>query len=234
MSTTDSNENKTGLLDRKETPAIVFTDLGRNASYPETIDLQRVTREKLIAGDAPQTIFFCEHPPTITLGRGANPSHLLLSREELAAKGYGVYETERGGEVTYHGPGQIVCYPILDLTLYKRDIGWYMRTLEQSIIVLLHHFGINAERIPGEAGVWLLGGKKKRKIASVGVHLTRWRTMHGLALNYLPQHEKFSVINPCGFTDIAVTSIEEEATCNKENNNYLSLQKLLKQTLLSS
>ncbi len=234
MSTTDSKDDKEELLEKKNPPAIIFNDLGSNAPYKETLDIQRVTREKLITGDAPQTIFFCEHPPTITLGRGANSGHLLLPREELTAKGYGVFETERGGEVTYHGPGQIVCYPILDLNLYKRDIGWYMRTLEQSIIVLLREFGINAERINGEAGVWILGGQKKRKIASVGVHLTRWRTMHGLALNYLPQQDKFSVINPCGFTDIAITSIEEEATCNKENNNYLSLQKLLKQTLLFS
>lgn len=216
----------TGLLHE-----IAFVDLGCDAPYKETLDLQRTTREKLIAGENSPTVFFCEHPPTITLGRGADPSHLLLTREELAAKGYSVFETERGGEVTYHGPGQIVCYPILDLNLYRKDIGWYMRSLEEAIIALLHHFGIPGERITDEAGVWILGGTTKKKVASVGVHLTRWRTMHGLALNYRPQQDKFSVINPCGFTNIAVTSIDEEATSNKGDNNYPTLQKLLKENL---
>jgi lipoate-protein ligase B len=211
------------------TNTVLITDLGTDASYENTLEVQRITREKLIEGAVPQTIFFCEHPPTITLGRGADAKHLLHSREKLESLGYKVFDIERGGEVTYHGPGQIVCYPILDLNLLKRDISWYMRSLEEVVLAVIRNYGIEGERVPEQAGVWL--SSPKRKVASVGVHMSRWRSMHGLALNYLPQQSKFSVINPCGFTDIGITSVQEEASKNKDKISYKNLCTLLEEAI---
>lgn len=212
---------------------IVFIDLGQDAPYQETLALQRETREKLIAHDGPQTIFFCEHPPTLTLGKGAKQSHLLLPKEELESQGYKIFETERGGEVTYHGPGQVMCYPILNLNVLRRDVGWYMNSLEEVIIQVLRKYSIEGGRVVAEPGVWLLGDNK-RKIASVGVHMNRWHSMHGFALNYLSQQAKFSVINPCGHPDTIMTSISEESPKNQEKIDYQHLVSFIKAALSAS
>lgn len=153
-------------------------------------------------------LILCEHPPVITLGRNARPEHLLLPEPLLQAQGIEVYAVERGGDVTYHAPGQIVGYPILWLERYKRDITWYMRSLEEVIIRAIAQWGLRGERIPGHAGVWLL--EPPRKIAAMGVKLSRWVSMHGFALNVNTDLRGFSFIIPCGIRDKGVTSMAAE------------------------
>ena len=144
----------------------------------------------------------------ITLGRSAKPENVLLPQNQKAIE---VIEIERGGDVTYHGPGQIVCYPLLDLSTKRRDVCWYMRTLEEVIIRTLSDFEISAERIAGRTGVWLKSSDQPdAKIASIGLRLSRWRTLHGFSLNVQGVQAGFSMINPCGYSDIRVTSISEQ------------------------
>ncbi|MCX7764345.1 MAG: lipoyl(octanoyl) transferase LipB [Bacteroidia bacterium] len=153
-------------------------------------------------------LILCEHPPVITLGRNAHEENILLPLDLLQARGIEVYAVERGGDVTYHGPGQIVGYPILWLERYKADIGWYMRSLEEVLIRTIGEWGLKGERLPGLTGVWLLS--PPRKIAALGVKLTRWISMHGFALNVNTDMSGFSFIVPCGIRDKAVTSMEKE------------------------
>ncbi len=197
--------------------------LGR-VPYAPTWELQRQLQQDLIHERISQTIVFCEHNPAITIGRSGNDRNVLRSREELAGAGVEVFEVERGGDVTYHGPGQLVAYPIIDLKLHRRDVGWYMRSLEEVMIRTLQDFDIKGVRIPGKTGVWTqplenvinfgrLEPHKslaQRKIAALGVRISRWCTMHGASLNVTDCREGFALINPCGFTDIEVTSLEQE------------------------
>jgi len=147
-------------------------------------------------------LLILEHPHVITLGRNAHDENILASREILERAGIELHPTDRGGDVTYHGPGQIVCYPIMDLKAWKRDVVAYVRTLEQVIIDALADFGIAAERNPGCTGVWVNGAK----IAAIGVHLSRWVTSHGFALNVDTNLNYFQYIIPCGLTK-PVTSL---------------------------
>lgn len=153
-------------------------------------------------------LVLCEHPPVITLGRNAHKENLLLPEPLLRARGIEVYYVERGGDVTYHGPGQVVGYPILHLERYKRDIGWYMRSLEEVIIQAIAHWKLAGTRLPGLTGVWLT--PPPRKIAAMGVKLSRWVSMHGFALNVNTDLSAFNLIVPCGIRDKAVTSIAQE------------------------
>ncbi|MCS7189177.1 MAG: lipoyl(octanoyl) transferase LipB [Bacteroidia bacterium] len=153
-------------------------------------------------------LILCEHPPVITLGRNADQQNILFSAAYLQKKGVEIYEVERGGDVTYHGPGQIVGYPILWLERFRCDVSWYMRSLEEVLIRTLADYGLKAERIPGLTGVWLLN--PPRKIAALGVKLSRWLTMHGFALNINTDLTGFSYIVPCGIRDKAVTSLHLE------------------------
>ncbi len=153
-------------------------------------------------------LILCEHPPVITLGRNAHPENLLLPEPLLRQRGVELYAVERGGDVTYHGPGQIVGYPILRLERFKCDIGWYMRSLEEVIIRTLAEYGLSATRIAGLTGVWLT--PPPRKIAALGVKLTRWVSMHGFAFNVNTDLSGFSLIVPCGIRDKAVTSLAQE------------------------
>ncbi|MCS7162967.1 MAG: lipoyl(octanoyl) transferase LipB [Bacteroidia bacterium] len=153
-------------------------------------------------------LILCEHPPVITLGRNARAEHVLFSPDYLAARGIEVYAVERGGDVTYHGPGQIVGYPILWLERYKADVSWYMRALEEVVIRTLKRWELRAERLEGLTGVWLL--EPPRKIAALGVKLSRWISMHGFALNVNIDLSGFQWIIPCGLRDKAVTSIQKE------------------------
>lgn len=150
----------------------------------------------------------------ITVGRSGKEQNLLMTPSQLATKGVSYFQIDRGGDITYHGPGQIVGYPILDLNQHRRDVGWYMRSLEEVIMRFLAQFSVVSTRRDGRTGVWTGSGQgdnlPTRKIASVGVRISRWCTMHGFSVNVLDCHEGFSLINPCGFTDIEVTSIEEE------------------------
>jgi lipoyl(octanoyl) transferase len=178
-------------------------ELGR-VSYAEGLGLQ----EQLIAarktGEAADHLLLLEHPHVITMGRNGQMENLLASDEIMARAGISFYPTDRGGDVTYHGPGQLVGYPILDLRDWKRDVGAYVRGIEQVIIDTLAEFGLEAGRIPKLTGVWVGG----RKIAAIGVHLSRWVTSHGFALNVHTDLSYFQYIVPCGLTK-PVTSMAQ-------------------------
>jgi lipoyl(octanoyl) transferase len=157
-------------------------------------------------------LLFVEHPPVYTLGKSGHPENLLISHEEMETRKIAFYKTNRGGDITFHGPQQIVGYPILDLEKFTTDIGKYLRNIEEVIILTLAEYGIKAERSPGETGVWLdatVKGKE-RKICAIGVRCSRWITMHGFALNVNTDLNYFNYIVPCGIENKQVTSIEKE------------------------
>lgn len=160
----------------------------------------------------PNYILFCQHPHVYTLGKSGHENNLLINEEGLKAKGATYYKINRGGDITYHGPGQIVGYPILDLENYFTDIHKYLRFLEEAVILTLQDYGITAGRIPGLTGVWLdhEAQKDPRKICAMGVKCSRWVTMHGFAFNINTDLEYFSNIVPCGITDKKVTSLARE------------------------
>ncbi len=184
-------------------PPCEVHDLGR-AGYRATWDLQLELVRARKAGSVCDQLLFVEHPPTITLGRNADAAHILEAPGRLRRLGIQVEETDRGGDVTYHGPGQVVAYPILDLTRWRRDVGAYLRSLEEVIMVTLQEFGVHSQRIEGLTGVWVDGAK----IAALGVHLSRWVTSHGLALNVETELAHFGLIVPCGLQK-PVTSLRE-------------------------
>jgi lipoyl(octanoyl) transferase len=184
--------------------------LGR-VEYPDGLALQAQLARARRAGTTGDVLLLLEHPPTVTLGRGARAGHVLASPAELASRGVGLYETDRGGDVTYHGPGQLVGYPILDLSGERADVRAYVRSLEEGLIRCLAHFGLQAGRMAQRPGVWLgEEGRDARKIAALGVHLARWVTTHGFALNVRTSLEDFELIIPCGIADAGVTSMERE------------------------
>ena len=169
--------------------------------YGEALEWQRELAEDRIAGRLPHDVLLLlEHPPVVTLGRNSHAAHLLRPA------GIEVFNVERGGDVTYHGPGQLVGYPILDLSAYRKDLHWYLRTLEQALIEALGLLDIAAERNPGLTGVWTRG----RKIASIGIHVKQWVTWHGFALNVTTDLSDFERIVPCGIPDVVMTSVEKE------------------------
>lgn len=159
----------------------------------------------------PNYLIFCEHPHVYTLGKSGKPEHLLLDEKGLKEKNAVYYAINRGGDITYHGPGQIVSYPILDLDNFFTDIHLYLRTLEEAVILTLADYGLKAERYPGYTGVWFdADNDRARKICAMGVRCSRWVTMHGLAFNINPDLDYFKNIVPCGIDDKAVTSLEME------------------------
>ena len=171
--------------------------------YAEALEWQRTLAQARIDGRlANDLLLLLEHPAVVTLGRNAHPDH-LISRD-----GVEVFETERGGDVTFHGPGQLVGYPIIDLSRYKPDLHWYLRTLEHALMDAVAGLGIPAERRPGYTGVWTRGGG--RKIASIGIHVKQWVTWHGFALNVTTDLSQFERIVPCGIPGVEMTSIERE------------------------
>lgn len=157
-------------------------------------------------------LLLCEHPPVYTLGKSGHAENVLISEADRCQKGIEYYQTNRGGDITFHGPGQIVGYPILDLEKYYTDIGKYLRNLEEVIIRALQHYGIKGERSPGETGVWIDPSVKgrERKICAMGVRCSRWVTMHGFALNVNTSLDYFNYIIPCGIANKQVTSVEKE------------------------
>ena len=161
----------------------------------------------------PNHLLLCQHPHTYTLGKSGKPEHLLLDETGLQAHGATFHRINRGGDITYHGPGQLVGYPILDLDNFRPDIGWYLRSLEEAVIGLLAGYGLAAGRIAGLTGVWLgwePGAANPRKICALGVKCSRWTTMHGFALNVNPDLSYFGHIVPGGIADKAVTSLAHE------------------------
>jgi lipoate-protein ligase B len=175
--------------------------------YGEVLDLQRELARARISGELAQDVLLLvEHPPVVTLGRSAKERHLMLSRGALAARGIEVHEVERGGDVTFHGPGQLVGYPIVDLRRHKQDLHWYLRQLEEALIRAARQYGIAGERNPSYTGVWTAG----RKLASIGVHARDWVTWHGFALNVTTDLAFFDLIVPCGIQAVTMTSVERE------------------------
>jgi len=181
-------------------------DLGRRP-YAQVLELQRDLRRRRIEGELGEDVLLLvEHPPVITLGRGTRPSSLPIARAELERRGVEVFEIERGGDVTFHGPGQLVGYPILDLHGHRQDLHWYLRGLEDVLIQALGQLGIEADRNPGLTGVWTAG----RKIASIGIHVKQWVTLHGFALNVTTDLDPFDLIVPCGIRQVVMTSVAAE------------------------
>ncbi len=176
--------------------------------YAEALELQRRLADERIAGRIADTLLLLEHPPVITMGRGAKQSSMPIDADALRRRGIEVFDIERGGDVTYHGPGQLVGYPIIDLNQHKPDLHWYLRTLEDALIAALATFGIVAGRNPGYTGVWTAG----RKIASIGIHVRQWVTWHGFALNVTTDLSPFQLIVPCGIPDVVMTSVQNETS----------------------
>jgi lipoyl(octanoyl) transferase len=185
--------------------------LGR-VEYEDGLELQRLFGEARRSGRVSDTLLLLEHPPVLTLGRAAKSQHVLASKEELAERGVSLFETNRGGQVTYHGPGQLVGYPILLLSPDRQDVRRYVRNLEEALIQMLSRFGLAARRIDGWTGVWM--GRREdgtgRKLAALGVHLSRWLTSHGFALNVNVDTSAFELIVPCGISEAQVSSMERE------------------------
>ena len=185
---------------KTQTDQILVQNIGRK-SYKAVWDLQKEMQQQRINGNIADTLILVEHDPVYTLGKNANEDHLLQSRN----KSVDVFNIERGGDITFHGPGQLVGYPILDLSNYKKSVSWYMRTLEYITIDVLKEYGIKAKRTAGLTGVWV----GDEKIAALGVRISRWVTMHGFALNVNPDLSFYDGIIPCGIFHCGVTSMEQ-------------------------
>jgi len=193
-----------------QTDQILVQNIGRK-SYKAVWDLQIKMQQQRIRGDIEDTLILVEHDPVYTLGKNADKDHLLQSRDESVD----VFNIERGGDITFHGPGQLVGYPIIDLSNYKKSVSWYMRTLEQVLIETLIEFKIIAQRNDGLTGVWV----GDEKIAALGVRISRWVTMHGFALNVNPDLSFYDGIIPCGIFDHGVTSMEQLLGKTQNNDN---------------
>jgi lipoyl(octanoyl) transferase len=189
--------------------ALEVQRLGR-VDYGAALELQARLVEERRSGAAGDRLLLLEHPPVITLGvktRGKQ-TNIIASPEALAAEGVSVFETGRGGDITYHGPGQLVGYPILDLRPDRCDVHRYVRDLEEVLILALREFGIEGRRVSGLTGVWVGPDGREEKIAAIGVRISRWITSHGFALNVATDLRHFRLIVPCGIADRGVTSIE--------------------------
>jgi len=197
-----------------QTDQILVQNIGRK-SYKAVWDLQKEMQQQRIKGDIEDTLILVEHDPVYTLGKNANEDHLLQSRDQSVD----VFNIERGGDITFHGPGQLVVYPILDLSNYKKSVSWYMRTLEQVLIDTLIEFKIIAQRNEGLTGVWV----GDEKIAALGVRISRWVTMHGFALNVNPDLSFYDGIIPCGIFDHGVTSMEQLLGETQNNDNVKNM-----------
>jgi len=193
----------------------------QEALFGQTVDLKTRIRNRKITSEGdeyseedeltPNYLIFCEHPHVYTLGKSGKPEHLLLDEKGLKEKNAIFYPINRGGDITYHGPGQIVGYPILDLDNFFTDIHLYLRTLEEAVILTMAQYGLKGERYPGYTGVWLdPDNENARKICALGVRCSRWVTMHGFAFNVNTDLDYFNNIVPCGIDDKAVTSMQKE------------------------
>ena len=185
---------------------LLVSELG-TMPYGDALALQRAVARARIAGEIGEDLLLLvEHPPVVTLGRSSKERHLLASPALLAARGVELFEVERGGDVTFHGPGQLVGYPIIDLKRHKQDLHWYLRQVEEALIRAVAPFGIVGERSAGYTGVWTQG----RKLASIGVHARDWVTWHGFALNVTTDLSYFGLIVPCGIAAVEMTSAARE------------------------
>ena len=185
---------------------LLTVPLGR-VPYAEALELQRsIARDRISGAISQDVLLLMEHPPVVTLGRSSKEKHLVASPEFLQTHGVELFEVERGGDVTFHGPGQLVGYPIVDLKRHRQDLHWYLRKIEEALINTLADYGIPGERNTSYTGVWTRG----KKIASIGVHARDWVTWHGFALNVTTDLSFFDLIVPCGITGVVMTSIARE------------------------
>ena len=176
-------------------------------SYATALELQRAVAKARISGAiGDDVLLLLEHPPVVTMGRSSKRHHLLASPALLAKRGVELFEVERGGDVTFHGPGQLVGYPIVDLKRHTQDLHWYLRRVEEALIRALASFGLEAARVAGRTGVWTQG----RKLASIGVHARDWVTWHGFALNVTTDLTYFDLVVPCGIAEVEMTSVARE------------------------
>jgi len=195
---------------------VLFEDIGAS-SYKEVWDYQ----EKLLHENVEHKrngeyttnyLLFTEHAPVYTLGKNGNAMHVLVSEQQRQQKGIEYFHINRGGDITFHGPGQLVGYPIFDLDQFKTDLGWYLRSLEEVIILTMAEYGLQGDRSKGETGVWIESSIKgrERKICAMGIRCSRWITMHGFAFNVNTDLSYFNYIVPCGIANKKVTSLEKE------------------------
>ena len=202
-------------------PKVVFQDLGlidykeawdyQEKRFNEILDVKKNNRKENRQDPTLSYLLFCEHPHVYTLGKSGDENNLLVNEDYLKSRGATFYKINRGGDITYHGPGQIVGYPILDLDNFFTDIHKYLRFLEEAVILTLADYGIESTRSDGETGVWLdVRGEKARKICALGVRSSRWVTMHGFAFNVNCDLSYFGNIIPCGIVDKSVTSMQKE------------------------
>lgn len=183
-------------------------DLGL-IGYAEAYALQKRIVAARKADAIEDVLLLCEHPHVITQGRNGKREHLLVGEHVLRQKGVEFYETSRGGDITYHGPGQIVGYPILNLSKIRRDVVWYVRMLEEAMIRATAEFGIAAKRVTAKTGIWVDAGNSEEKLGAIGVHISRWVTSHGFAYNVSTDLRFFDLIVPCGIADRKATSLEK-------------------------
>jgi lipoyl(octanoyl) transferase len=187
---------------------LLIIDLGL-ISYSDAYALQQRLVSARKANAIDDVLLFCEHPHVITLGRNANRSNLLASENVLRQKNVELHSSNRGGDITYHGPGQIVGYPIVNLDKIKRDVGWYVRALEEAMIRASADFGVTAYRVSGKTGIWVEAVPIEEKLAAIGVHISRWVTSHGFAYNVSTDLRNFDLIIPCGISGRKATSLEK-------------------------
>jgi lipoate-protein ligase B len=188
-----------------ERPSLEIYDLGV-IEYTKALELQRQYHKKVIEGSQGDVLLACSHEPVFTCGTSTLDEHIYRPADELERLGFSVVKVERGGSVTYHGPEQAILYPIVNLHNHRTDVGWYMRSLEETIIRTLAEYDITGIRITGKTGVWI---DDNSKIAFSGVRISRWCTLHGLSLNVLPCFQQFGHVNPCGLGSIRVISMAE-------------------------
>lgn len=199
-------------------PPLLVCELG-TLPYADALDLQRsVARARSAGAIDADVLLLVEHPPVITLGRGSKDSHLVASPALLESSGVERFEVDRGGDVTFHGPGQLVGYPIFDLKRHKQDLHWYLRQLEEALIRGVAPFGIVGSRNPGYTGVWV----NDRKLASIGVHARDWVTWHGFALNVTTDLSWFDLIVPCGIVGVTMTSLAHEIAQTQPTSGILT------------
>ena len=176
-------------------------------AFSDALELQRAVSAARITGAVPDDVLLLmEHPPVVTLGRSTKGDNLQISEALLAARGVERFEIERGGDATFHGPGQLVGYPIIDLKQHTQDLHWYLRQVEEALMIALGHLGLTAGRVSQYTGVWI----EDRKIASIGVHARDWVTRHGFALNVNTDLSYFDLFTPCGIADVVMTSTQRE------------------------
>ena len=200
-----SDDQSTSNADVEERPSLEIYDLGV-IDYTKALELQRQYHKKVIEGSQGDVLLACSHEPVFTCGTSTLDEHIHKPADELERLGFSVVKVERGGSVTYHGPEQAILYPIVNLHNHRTDVGWYMRSLEETIIRTLAEYDITGIRITGKTGVWI---DDNSKIAFSGVRISRWCTLHGLSLNVLPCFRQFGHVNPCGLGSIRVISMAE-------------------------